>query len=281
MGKKPLPDEFKDFILLLNKHKVKYLLLGGWAVSYYSNPRPTKDIDFFVLVDKPNLSRLKQVFLDFQAPPVDLAILTQPRGYIHFGSHPLQIEVISHADGINFKDCFSRRNIVDIDGVQVNIISKSDLIINKSATTRPYDIADAEVLKSFLYDPLIKTKDVLRSKIILANLRGAYKTQLDNEKRSLKISKKLKLSQRDLSVIKYTINLYNKAFKSKNQVDLFALHKAFKYNPLDNKVFSSFPYKSFRKKIYDEIEYRLKLLLKNEYSYLITTNSQVSSFSKK
>ncbi|MDR0495766.1 MAG: hypothetical protein LBG95_09110 [Treponema sp.] len=48
MGKKQLPDEFKDFIKCLNSCKVKYLLVGGWAVGIYGHPRATKDIDFLI-----------------------------------------------------------------------------------------------------------------------------------------------------------------------------------------------------------------------------------------
>ena len=45
MAKKQLPEDFKEFIQCLNKHEVKYLLLGGWAVGIYGQPRATKDID--------------------------------------------------------------------------------------------------------------------------------------------------------------------------------------------------------------------------------------------
>jgi len=128
MGKMQLPEEFKEFINLLNKNCVKYLLLGGWAVGYYSNPRATKDIDFLVFIYNSNLKKLEKVFKDFKSPPVNI------------------------------------------------------------------------------------------------------------------------------------------------EKDVFALHNSFKKNPLTNKIYDVFKYKILRKKIYDEIEYRYKLLLKNEYSYLRNNN---------
>jgi len=271
MVRKPLPVEFKEFITLLNKHKVKYLLLGGWAVSYYGNPRSTKDIDFLVLVDKPNLFRLHKVLLEFKAPPINLDILNQNKGYIYFGSPPLRIEVISHADGITINDCYTRRNIVEIDGVKVNMISKADLIINKKATNRLYDHADAEILSTFLFNPKIQTKEVLKAKLILANIKSAYKNQLDTEKFAIKKLSNKKNYKTDLSILKKTIFLYNKALKSKEFPELFALHKSFKINPLTNRIYTTFTYKLLRKKIYNEIEYRYKLLLKIEYSYLINS----------
>lgn len=43
-----LHDDFRDMIGLLNDEKVEYLLIGGWAVSFYARYRLTEDIDFWV-----------------------------------------------------------------------------------------------------------------------------------------------------------------------------------------------------------------------------------------
>lgn len=40
-----LPPDFKDFLKLLNLKQVEYLLIGGYAVSYYGYPRATGDMD--------------------------------------------------------------------------------------------------------------------------------------------------------------------------------------------------------------------------------------------
>jgi hypothetical protein len=48
MAQRQLPEDFKDFIKFLNLNEVKYLLVGGWAVGLYGNPRATKDIDFLI-----------------------------------------------------------------------------------------------------------------------------------------------------------------------------------------------------------------------------------------
>jgi len=181
MEKMQLPEEFKEFIKLLNSNKVKYLLLGGWAVGYYSNPRATKDIDFIVSVDDVNLKKIKKVFEEFKSPPVDINILKNDKGYIYIGKSPILIEVISNADGINILDCLKRKNIVEIDGVKINIISKEDLIKNKKSTNRLKDHADAEVLENIKINPNIKTKNILKLKVILANIVGAYGTELKEE----------------------------------------------------------------------------------------------------
>lgn len=58
MAMKQLPEDFKDFIKFLNEHKVRYLLVGGWAVGIYGNPRVTKDIAFFIATDDKNIDNL-------------------------------------------------------------------------------------------------------------------------------------------------------------------------------------------------------------------------------
>ncbi|NOG45211.1 MAG: hypothetical protein HND50_08270 [Calditrichaeota bacterium] len=55
MAMKQLPEDFKEFIKCLNENNVRYLLLGGWAVGIYRNPRATKDIDFLVAIDDKNI----------------------------------------------------------------------------------------------------------------------------------------------------------------------------------------------------------------------------------
>lgn len=60
-----------------------------------------------------------------------------------------KIDVINEASGIDIEDCYSRRDVVHIDGIDISLISKEDLIKNKRASGRTKDIADAENLEDF------------------------------------------------------------------------------------------------------------------------------------
>jgi len=147
MGKKQLPEVFKEFIQCLNKNKVKYLLVGGWAVGIYGHPRATKDIDFLLSNDQENLNNIKKALDEFGAPPIDLEKFKENGYVIRMGSSPMQIDMINSADGIEINDCFKRKKIMDIEGIKVNVISINDLIINKTTSSRSQDIADTEKLK--------------------------------------------------------------------------------------------------------------------------------------
>ena len=57
-----LPSDFKEFLKLLNSHRVKYLVIGGHAVGFYGYPRFTGDIDVWVSTDRPCGSKSRREF---------------------------------------------------------------------------------------------------------------------------------------------------------------------------------------------------------------------------
>ncbi len=65
MADKQLPDEFREFLRYLNSHKVRYLLIGGWAVGLHANPRLTADMDLLVGVDEKNIDGIIAALSDF------------------------------------------------------------------------------------------------------------------------------------------------------------------------------------------------------------------------
>ena len=43
-----LSNDLREFVHLLNVKKVKYVLVGAWAMAFHARPRYTGDVDFFV-----------------------------------------------------------------------------------------------------------------------------------------------------------------------------------------------------------------------------------------
>jgi len=148
MGQRQLPEDFKDFIKFLNEHKVRYLLVGGWAVGIYGNPRATKDIDFFIAIDDKNIQKLQNALYEFGAPTVENKVFQEKGNVFRMGRSPVQIDIINEASGIRFEDCYKRRKRVKVDNLTISIISKEDLIKNKKASGRLQDLADAEYLEN-------------------------------------------------------------------------------------------------------------------------------------
>jgi hypothetical protein len=146
MERQQLPEDFKEFIQSLNSNNVKYLLIGGWAVGLHGHPRSTKDIDFLIFIDNDNLGNLENALNSFGAPPVDIDYLREKGNVIRLGVSPIQIDIINEADGIDIEDCYSRKEIIKVEDIEIPVISKADLIINKKSTGRQADLADVEKL---------------------------------------------------------------------------------------------------------------------------------------
>lgn len=141
MEKLPLPADFRDFLQLLNLAQVEYLLVGGYAVGYYGYPRATGDMDVWVAATPENAAKLVDVLCHFGFSPesVKPELFTTPGQIIRMGVPPVCIDILTTASGVEFDDCYSRRNIQTIDGMAANIIPFEDLKRNKKASGRPKD----------------------------------------------------------------------------------------------------------------------------------------------
>lgn len=143
-----LPEDFKDLLKLLNLHEVKYLLIGGYAVSYHGYIRTTDDIDFFIGISEENAEKINNVLIDFGFQGgVDKNLFLTKENIVRLGAPPLRVELLTSISGISFEECWENRVLDKIEGVSVPIISLRDLIKNKSSTGRTKDLADIEHLE--------------------------------------------------------------------------------------------------------------------------------------
>ena len=143
-----LPRDFKEFLLLLNKHKVEYLIIGGYAVGYYGYPRATGDIDIFIAVHPANAQKLVTVLIEFGfvLPELSEDIFLVEGKIIRMGNPPVRIELITSISGVTFSESYLTREVVIIDDIEVNLISLNHLKINKQAAGRYKDLNDLENL---------------------------------------------------------------------------------------------------------------------------------------
>ncbi len=61
-------DDFKELLSIFNAHNVKYLIVGGYAVSFYAQPRATKDIDLLIKTESDNARAVYEALQKFGAP---------------------------------------------------------------------------------------------------------------------------------------------------------------------------------------------------------------------
>ncbi|MBO1347942.1 MAG: hypothetical protein EBE86_011310 [Hormoscilla sp. GUM202] len=133
---------------LLNEHKVRYLVIGGYAVALHGYPRYTKDLDIWVEMEPNNAKRLMDALVAFGFGSVGLTqedFLTPDR-VIQLGYPPNRIDLVTTPDGVNFETCYQSKIPVEIDEIEVSFIDLENLKINKKASGRLQDLADLEKL---------------------------------------------------------------------------------------------------------------------------------------
>jgi predicted nucleotidyltransferase len=142
-----LPPDFSDFIRLLNRHRVRYVVVGGYAVAYHGYSRYTGDIDFFVEKSARNAVALQRVFKDFGFdPPPEASLFLEDKRIVRIGFPPMRVEVSNHIDGVTFEECHEHRIQARVAGIRVPFIDLERLRKNKVAAARPKDLEDLRLL---------------------------------------------------------------------------------------------------------------------------------------
>lgn len=140
--------DFKDLLRLFNDYHVKYLIIGGYAVIKYTEPRYTKDLDLWIRADQDNAAAVFQALREFGAP---LAGMTADdfahEGYFYqMGVPPVRVDILMSIPGLAFDAAWVNRVEADFDEIPVTFISRVDLIVSKLAAGRPQDLIDADSL---------------------------------------------------------------------------------------------------------------------------------------
>ena len=145
-----LNPDFRDILSIFNEERIEYLVIGAYALAAHGNPRATKDLDLWVRCSHENAERIVAALKRFGAPVSGLGDkdFTQPGITFQIGIAPRRIDVVTEIDGLEFEKAYPNRLYVEVDGVRVPVISRSDLLTNKRAAGRPQDLADASWLDS-------------------------------------------------------------------------------------------------------------------------------------
>lgn len=144
-----LNNDYKDMLHVLLNNDVKFLLVGAYAMGAHGYPRATGDMDIWVEPTTDNSARVYRSMEAFGAPlhEIDETTFAKPDIVFQIGVAPRRIDIITTISGVGFDDAFKQRQIIEMEGVSVPIISLGDLIRNKRATGRDKDRLDADQLE--------------------------------------------------------------------------------------------------------------------------------------
>ncbi len=148
MGTTQLPQDFKEFLRLLNENSVKYLLIGGYAVGYHGYPRATVDMDIWIAIEAKNAEKIVRVLkkFGFNVPELSSELFLKKNQVIQMGVPPLKLKILTTISGVEFEECYAEKITDQIDDITVNIISLHHLKTNKKNSGRHKDLNDLENL---------------------------------------------------------------------------------------------------------------------------------------
>ena len=137
--------DFEDFLELLDRHGVRYLIIGGLAFIYHAKPRFTKDIDVWLDPEPGNLARANKALADFGSP--HLLNVSEEDEILQLGVAPNRIDLLREAAPLLFDDAWRRRIEGTYGRARACWISIEDLLAIKERIDHPRHQEDARVLR--------------------------------------------------------------------------------------------------------------------------------------
>jgi hypothetical protein len=143
-----LAGDFREFLKLLNSNSVEYLLIGGYAVGIYGYVRATNDLDVWVRRDLKNALAVENALREFgfAGPSLSHELFLAENNVVRMGVPPMRLEILTSISGVDFEQCYAEKFLIEIDGLEVPVISLHRLRDNKLASGRAKDLADLDNL---------------------------------------------------------------------------------------------------------------------------------------
>ncbi len=147
--------DFKELLNLLKEKKVKYLIVGGQAVNFYSRGKYTEDLDIWV---EPTIENAENIFMVLEKfgtgnLEIEISDFLKKNNIVQLGFPPIRIDIMTSIEGVDFDAAFKNLKKGYLFGLRNQpYISFEDLVKNKKKTGRPKDKYDILWLKKY-YNP--------------------------------------------------------------------------------------------------------------------------------
>ena len=141
--------DFRDILSAFTDAGVEYLLVGAYALAAHGLVRGTGDIDLWVRPTAENAERIHRALLAFGAPAEHFAAedFTKPDAVVQLGVPPLRVDILTTISGVGFPEAWEGRTMVELDGIDVPVLSRAHLVANKRSADRPKDRLDLRWLE--------------------------------------------------------------------------------------------------------------------------------------
>jgi hypothetical protein len=137
--------DFEDLLALLEKHHVRYLIIGGLAVIFHAKPRYTKDMDIWLDPSKGNLERANRALAEFGIP--FLLESGHEEEILQLGVAPDRIDLLLQVKGARFETAWRKRILGNYGKARANWVDIDSLIRIKKGIASPRHQEDVRVLQ--------------------------------------------------------------------------------------------------------------------------------------
>lgn len=141
--------DFEELLAGLTRHRVRFVVVGAHALAHHAKPRYTKDLDLFVEPDHENGARVVAALEEFGFAGLGIRPedFDRPGRILQLGVPPNRVDFMTSIDAVSFIEAWDSR-VEGVYGAQrVPFIGYDALVKNKTASARPQDLADLEILR--------------------------------------------------------------------------------------------------------------------------------------
>jgi len=149
-----LNQDFRDMLSCLKEAEVDFIIVGAYALAAHGFPRATGDIDIWVRNSPDNAVKVMRALEKFGAPLTDLSgqDFMATDMVVQIGVQPCRIDITTGIDGVEFSEAWENKIAITVDGLDLYVPSKADLLRNKIASGRDKDQGDIAWLRRNLHD---------------------------------------------------------------------------------------------------------------------------------
>jgi predicted nucleotidyltransferase len=141
-------NQLQDVFASLQRHSVKYVVIGGIAAVLHGVPRATFDLDILIEAAPDNAQRLLRALLEAELGTASLVSVDELLAHeITVFKDRVRIDVQTHTPGLRFEDAWHNRETMEYQGQTFYVVSRDDLIASKRASGPEVDLEDVRLLE--------------------------------------------------------------------------------------------------------------------------------------
>ncbi|MCX4240676.1 hypothetical protein [Paraliomyxa miuraensis] len=130
----------------------EFLIVGAHAMAAHGVARATVDLDIYVRASAENAPRVIAALRAFGAPLNTHDVTTEdfehPGTVYQLGLPPNRIDLLTRISGVGFEDAWASRIVTRVGDLEIPIIGRGPLLVNKRASGRDKDLVDVRLLET-------------------------------------------------------------------------------------------------------------------------------------